>query len=142
MNKAIFAGRVFTRRMYADFEGCIIKKGNSIQLKSGKILSHSHHINLSSEFRLDCKVWELFLTNIRMVNRPKVDLEKFTSAVELDFATDSSLNPNLGFGCVFSERWTFGQWERGFAEKYKPSIAYLELFCCFCFFQSSSKEKR
>ena len=128
MNKAIFPGRVFTRRMYAEFEGCIIKKGNNIVTRTGKTLRPYHHINLNSEFRFDCKVWEIFLSDLSMVNRPMVDLEGLASAVDLDFYSDASLNHRLGFGCRFKNFWTFGRWEFNFIKKYKPSIAYLELY--------------
>ena len=125
--KAIHPGRTFTRRMYADFEGCIVQKGNSLKTKTGRILKKYHHINLNQEFREDCKVWEMFLNNLNMVNRPLIDFSD-ESTETLQIYSDASLNEELGFGCWFNRFWTFGIWERGFVKKYRPSIAYLELF--------------
>ena len=50
LNRAIVPGRVFTRRMY----GCL----------SGKIrtLKPFHHINVTREFKSDCKMWLTFLS--------------------------------------------------------------------------------
>ena len=61
LNRAIFPGRAFTRRMYAKF-AC------------GKPLKQHHHIRLDQEFKFDCKVWETFLcsSSASVVNRPMV----------------------------------------------------------------------
>ena len=45
----------------------------------------------------------------------------------LSFFTDASTAKNLGFGCYYNKRWSFGQWEN-FIEQEDPSIAYLELY--------------
>ena len=125
--KAIHPGRTFTRRMYAEFEGCIVQKGNTLLAKSGRILKKYHHINLNHEFREDCKVWQYFLNNLAVVNRPIIDFQEGSSLV-LPIYSDASLNEKLGFGCWFGRFWTFGIWEKNFIKQYKPSIAYLELY--------------
>ena len=48
--RAIFPGRAFTRRMYAQFSGPEFLK-----------LKHYHHIKLNQEFISDCRVWLQFL---------------------------------------------------------------------------------
>ena len=57
-----------------------------------------------------------------------VDLNRFSSSVDLQFTTDASVNPKFGIGAIFGHRWLFTQWEPGFIKKYKPSIKYLELY--------------
>ena len=53
--RAIFPGRVFTRRMYAKYskESCA---------RQGNKLKSYHHIKLDNEFRFDCEVWRIFLS--------------------------------------------------------------------------------
>ena len=74
-------------------------------------------------------MWLEFLSNTgtKVINRPFVDLHRFETADTLEFYTDSSAAAELGYGCVFSKRWFFGQWEPGFINNFAPSIAYLEL---------------
>ena len=60
LGRAIFPGRVFTRRMYSKFAA----KGIT---KSGKRLRKFHHISLDAEFKLDCEVWIQFLSSQHMV---------------------------------------------------------------------------
>ena len=61
--------------------------------------------------------------------RPMIDFgHNFSTARQLNFATDASKNESLGFGGVFDNNWMFGQWEPGFIKKFNPSIGYLELF--------------
>ena len=122
--KAIFPGRAFVRRMYAKFAP--LMSGPEAKLKQ------YHHIKLDPEFKDDCKVWLEFLnqnsTLHKVVNRPMVDLSTVVSADQISFYSDASAAPGLGFGCVFDRRWIFAQWEHGFIERFKPSIAFLELF--------------
>ena len=127
LTKAVYPGRVFTRRMYACFGGCLIKKGNRIVTKSGFELRSYHHINLSLEFREDCKVWLFFLDNLHIVQRPMIDFDDESSTL-LNMYSDASLNERLGFGCWFGKFWIFGRWEHNFVRENKPSIAYLELY--------------
>ena len=106
-------------RMYSKFSHL----GNSSKLKP------HHHIRIDVEFRNDCRIWMTFLRNPVAVSRPMTDFDDQTfTAEQLRFFTDASLNPNLGFGCVFNNHWTFGKWEPGFVLRNKPSICYLELY--------------
>ena len=56
--RAIQPGRTFTRRMYSKFSQVIHFSGitprNSYEYK----LKQHHHVNLDSEFKLDCRVWD------------------------------------------------------------------------------------
>ena len=121
--KAIFPGRVFTRRMYAKFS-FLNHKSYSGPLKS------YHHVNLDCEFKNDCRTWVLFLDelSVNTVCRPFVDLTKVVSAEKLNFYTDSSAAESLGFGGIFNQSWFYGKWEPGYIRKYRPSIEYLELY--------------
>ena len=93
-------------------------------------LKPHHHVKLDPEFKFDCLIWEIFLTNYRnqAVCRPMVDLLKVNSASELMFYSDASANPRLGFGAIFGKNWLFAQWSNGFVEQNWPSIEYLELY--------------
>ena len=119
ITKAIVPGRVFTRRMYAKIQG-----------KTANLKPH-HHVSLDGKFRRDCSMWLYFLCSedVSLFCRPFVDYDNTTSAAELGFFTDSSANEKLGFGGIFADKdWFFGQWEQGYIKRYKPSIAYLELY--------------
>ena len=92
-------------------------------------LKQHHHVRLMVEFSYDCGTWLQFLEHVSSVSRPFIDFTKnLFTACDLGFFTDASLDPLLGFGCVFDSHWTFGKWELGFIEDNKPSICYLELF--------------
>ena len=125
LNKAVFPGRAFTRRMYCKFSEIIgLSKNHEHKLKQ------HHHLSLDQEFKRNCRVWKLFLTSGSkfVVNRPMVDFSKTVTADQIDFYSDASAAKNLGFGCVFGKRWIFAQWEPDFVDMYKPSIEFLELF--------------
>ena len=122
LNKAIFPGRAFTRRMYSKFVGLVSDSTN-------KVLKPHHHINLDGEFRSDCLVWEQFLTvQEKLVCRPFVDLTQCLQATKLNFFTDAAKHGALGFGAIFDQDWMFGQWGDEFIKNCDPSIEYLELF--------------
>ena len=120
LSRAIYPGRSFTRRMYA-----------KITCKTAQLRQH-HHINLDAEFRADCQMWLKFLSlsefDHTVLYRPFVDLSDYLVARDVGFFTDSSANPELGFGGVFRNKWFFGQWEKGFIKNKKPNIEYLELY--------------
>ena len=119
LTKAIPAGRTFTRRMYAKFTGL------------DKKLKSYHHVKIDSEFKFDCDIWRVFLSNYkeRAVCRPMIDMSKIIDSVELDFYSDASAGEFLGFGAIYEHRWLFGQWEKGFIkQKPSPSIEFLELY--------------
>ena len=122
LNRAIFPGRTFTRRMYAKF------KATAQNLKS------YHHIKLDNEFKDDCRTWLEFLNDkngkiSKAVCRPWVDLTENKQAPELDFYTDSSGSTTHG-GCggVFGKAWFAAEWSQSLMEEKEPSITYLELF--------------
>ena len=123
LSRAIILGRVFTRHLYSKLEG-------KTTTSKGVQLKHFHHVYVDKEIKNDCDTWIKFLLNQTAVNRPFVDLEMETRAEDIQFFTDSSRNPNLGFGCFFGKNrsWTFGRWETRFVQEMQPSIAYLELF--------------
>ena len=116
LQKVIVPGRTFTRRMYDKLK---------MQDLKGRILKHYHHIRVDEDFRKDCKVWEVVLSQLY---RPFVDFKKSFHATTLKFLTDASLNENYGFGAVFDTNWTFGRWGKIFIKEQKPSIAFLELY--------------
>ena len=119
LNKAIFPGRAFTRRMYAKIDVKI------------RVLKPHHHINLDIEFRSNCQVWLKFLdhTDTQLAfSRPFVDLSYVIQATTLDLYTDSSANGSLGFGGIYGRMWFFGKWESGYIAKFAPNIQYLELY--------------
>ena len=91
-------------------------------------LKQHYHINVDSELRSDCQKWEKILSQPEAVSRPFMDFKTVLQADVLDFYTDASGNAKLGFGCVFADSWTFGQWEENFIIENKPSIDYLELY--------------
>ena len=119
----IFAGRTFTRRMYA-------KYAKLKDARVGNKLKPHYHVRIDSEFCLDCGVWRVFLENYRnlAVCHLMVDLNKTVSAETLNFYSDTSANSKLGFGTIFNNQWIFAQWEPGYINEYQPSIEYLELF--------------
>ena len=130
LTKAIFAGRVFTRRMYAKFND-----------KAGKLKQH-HHVRLDNEFKQDCKVWISFLLKNDQSNvcRPMVDLSDWDSTEILDFYSDASGSKKKGgYGCYYDSAWCYGKWSEDLMEK-NPSIEYLELAAlCFGVFNWSEK---
>ena len=115
LTRAIFAGRTFTRRIYAKFS-----------LRNPRLKQH-HHVSVDSEFRFDCEIWRFFLPNHRneAVCRPMVDLDTVTYARELQFTSNAS--GTLGMGATYNDLWLFAQWEVGYVKTYAPSIEYLEL---------------
>ena len=137
LTKAIVPGRVFTRRMYNFLE----KKSAT---KDGIQLKKHHHIKLSREFKNDCEMWLTFLRSQQNINRHFIEWDPELEYLELGLYTDSSRNPNLGFGCYLeaAKQWTFGKWEENFIQREEPSIAYLELFAlCVAIFTWEEQTK-
>ena len=104
LNRAIYPGRAFMRRMYCKLEA-----------KCTKLKPH-HHVSLDAEFHGDCHMWLAFLMgDTSAYCRPFIDLTGISTAEELMFFTDSSANELLGFGGILGqEHWFFGQWETSF----------------------------
>ena len=132
LNKAIHPGRAFTRRMYAKFSLVMDTKIPGLNKPENPKLKPHHHISLDKEFKDDCSVWMQFLDKETLdslrVNRPMVDADINKYATELNFYSDASGAREKGFGAVYKSFWTYSAWEKGFIEKYKPSIEYLELY--------------
>ena len=78
LTKVIFAGRTFTRRMYA-------KYAKLKDARVGNKLKPHYHVRIDSEFHLDCEVWRVFLENYRnlAVCHPMVDLSKTVKVLKL-----------------------------------------------------------
>ena len=128
LHRAIFPGRVVTRRMYAKFSSFIDQNGKLV--KGAKVKPY-HHIKIDDEFRDDCRVWQIFLSQQgpSVLCRPFIDLlsPEITSQ-ELDFMTDAAAGRSLGTGAVFGKMWTWSKWPVGFIDKCRPSIEFLELY--------------
>ena len=117
LNRAIFLGRAFTRRMYAKFTNL------------SQNLKKHHHLRIDKEFKEDCKVWLNFLDHnmIDAVCHPYVDLTINKKARVLNFYTDASASKlKGGFGCFFEKRWIKGKWDTEFLQVIEPSIEFLE----------------
>ena len=124
LNCAIFMGRAFTRRMYSKFAGIVKGKNGGCQLRA------YHHVRIDQEFKIDCRVWMMFLEMEQMsvVARPYVDLTETKNLTQLEFYSDASLNGELGFGARFDREWTYAQWPANFITHYSPSIEFVELY--------------
>lgn len=85
LSKAVVPGRAFTRHMYAKYNN----------------LKQHHHLRVDQELRLDCAMWERFLTNPLNVSRPFQDFSESTISEIRHLTSDASLNHKLGFGGVF-----------------------------------------
>ena len=111
--------------MYAKIPGYVYQKNN-------KKLRFYHHVNVDSEFRQDCQTWLGFLDQAQqqrqLLCQPFINLSLQVCASELNFYSDATKNLELGFGAIFNNSWTFGQWEPGYIDQFDPSIEYLELF--------------
>ena len=118
LTKAIFPGRAFTRRIYAKYA------------KVKDTLRNYHHVRLDQEFKFDIEVWRIFLSHnmSNVVNRPMLDIEQLETAQELEFYSDASANPSLGYWAVYQNHWIFNRWELDYIQGFNPSIEYLELF--------------
>ena len=141
LTRAIFPGKVFTRCMYSKFGGIMYKKAWTVRkikkepnspVSISKKLKPYHHICLDHEFKFDAEVWLQFLSMdlSTVVNRPMIDLAKQpVPPADLNFYSDASANPELGFGCIYNNCcWIGEQWKPNFINSVKPSIEYLELY--------------
>ena len=113
--RAIVPGRAFTRRLY-------------MALKGKMKLKPHHHININRQMRLDIEMWKEFLINSTAFARPFLDFELVQTATELNWYTDAAKGKRRGCGGICDDRWFAIKWQRGFIEKYNPSIAFLELY--------------
>ena len=123
ISKAIYPGRAFTRRMYAKFSEVLNTGGvpaNSFQYK----FKQHYHVRTDAEFKKDCDIWLLFLTDpkwSRVVNRPMVDLTlKPIDAKDISFYSDASAAESLGFGAILKDCWIRGNWGTDFMNLHNP----------------------
>ena len=113
--RAIVPGRAFMRRLYS--------------LTAGKNhLQSFHHVRMSLENLEDLKIWQQFLLHPNACYQKFMDFTKLWSASEIDFFSDASKNPKLGFGAKCGQEWLFSAWNEQFILQKDPSIAYLELY--------------
>ena len=73
-------------------------------------------------------VWSQFLDHPTAYSRPFIDAANVLIADELFWYTDSSKNPELGFGAICYDQWMCQQWDSEFIKQNDPSISYLKLF--------------
>ena len=132
INRAIYPGRTFTRRMYAKYAIKWDKRQKKgVKRSDRKLLKPYHHVRLDREFKADCAVWLEFLQNSelsRCITKPMVDIDIFQTSKQISYYSDASAGPLLGYGCVFDTKWLYGRWPEGFIKTYKPSIEFLELY--------------
>ena len=138
LNRAIYPGRAFLRRMYSKLAIVGVQtqyKNNGkllpLENKPKSKLTPYHHVTLDSNFRADCKTWIKFLDHgnlQRVVARPMLDITMFKTSTQISFFTDASAGFEKGFGCVYGKRWTYGKWEKDFIQNFEPSIEFLELY--------------
>ena len=114
LGRCIVPGRAFTRRLYSHLENNMLKQ--------------HHHVRISNEMRLDLNMWLQFLKHPTIYARPFMDFSNLIYATELNFYSDASRNPILGFGARFGRAYMYSQWDYDFMMKNNPSITYLELY--------------
>ena len=119
LNRAVFPGQAFTRRMYAKFSG-----------NKYAHLRQYHHVKVDKEFKEDCRVWLNFLSpsNILSISRPFINMSRTLLADNLGFRTDAAGGKLLGYGCICQKSWCYAKWETNFIQECEPSIEFLELF--------------
>ena len=111
--RCVVPGRAFTRRMYSLF--------------NSKLKPH-HHIKLPADVKLDLQVWVKFLTHPNVYSRPFIDFSEVLVADVMDFYSDASKNPKLGFGAKYESHYLYAKWNENFIIEKDPSITYLELY--------------
>ena len=111
LGRCIVPGRAFTRRLYSHQKGA---------------LKPHHHIRISNEMRLDLQMWLTFLNHPSVFCRPFMDFSEKLNAKDIDFYTDAS--GKVGYGGVSERDYMWGLWDTDFLKKFKPDIAYLELY--------------
>ena len=113
LSRCILPGRAFTRRLYA---------------KLNPNLKQHHHLRVTGEMRMDLQIWLKFLKQPEAYCRPFMDFSKILIATELDFYTDATKNPELGFSGRFNDYFMLQKWDASFIMAEDPSINYLELY--------------
>ena len=113
IGRAVLPGRAFTRRLYRHIDP--------------KLKQH-HHIRISGEMRADLMVWQEFLRHPSVYCRSFTDFSTEWNSKDLNFYTDASKNPFLGFGGKYDSHWFYSRWNSKFVIDKDPSIEFLELF--------------
>ena len=118
--RSIVPRRAFTRRLYA----------YTASPKTGKKLLPPHHIRVNNEMRRDMMTWKQFLLKPQAYCHPFIDFSKTLVATEIGMFSDASRSDALGFGAICNSSWMYGmwRWDPELMKKYKPSIAFLELY--------------
>ena len=108
LNKAVYPGRPFMRRMYSRYAAiCEKNNANHTNEENPKQLKPYHHIRLDKEFKLNCKIWLSFLSYPKLknvVHRPMIDLNQFATSDQIHFYMDASAAKKLGYGCVYGKK--------------------------------------
>ena len=122
LSRAIFAGRAFTRRIYAKYSQA-----------AGKLKKY-HHINLDREFRFDLDVWRIFLTHhqSRAVCRPMVDLDRFVTSQELVFYLDASAKGHPRFLSHIQQKMDLGTMGTRLHRQLQTFYQILGVICFNC----------
>lgn len=117
--RAIVPGRAFTRRMYAAYAGNATKP--------------HYHVRVSSEMKLDLKMWRQFLLQEKQVLRPFVDFDSASNFADYPIYSDAAKSERLGFAsCFFINHeklvyYCFDRWEPLLLQQCDPSVQFLEL---------------
>ena len=116
--RSIVPRRAFTRRLYA------------YTASPGKKLLPHHHIRVNNEMRRDMMTWKQFLLKPQAYCCLFIDFSKTLVATEIGMFSDASRSDALGFGVICNSSWMYRmwRWDPELMEKYKPSIASLELY--------------
>ena len=119
LHRAIVPGRAFMRGLYQKLK---------LTNRKGQQLKQHHHVNVGTDFKLDCNVWIQFLSSENLkICRPFLDAEAPEGQV-LNFTSDAAKSGTLGMGVVFNDNWLYMAWGKSFIENMNPSIEFLELF--------------
>ena len=105
----------------------------------GQIVKNSHHKCITKQIHDNMCMFKQFLDNMHPANQCSIPFlvrrEIFNQDIEL--FVDSAGTKNLGFGCLYGNRWTSGIWSNTtlFSNNFTPSIALLELFAIVVAFE-------
>ena len=103
-------------------------KGKEISEKGMKLKQY-HHVWLDSEFVKDCHTWLWFLNlDGQGMCCPFTDFSREVKVNALDFYSDASKNPLLGFRAYYQTKWLYRQWDSEFIKHEDLGIEFLELY--------------
>lgn len=114
--RAVVPGRAFTRRFYDRMTG----------------LKQYHHLRVDPELWQDLLVWKEFLKLPSSLCRPFMDFHTTLQADTLDFYTDASKSTTqAGFGIVYGDQWTFGEFPVWVRTNDVVAIQTLEMYALY-----------